>query len=1420
MTAGGWLRFWYPWSGSVRFDDQGYVRDPERTELFRSLNPDLVPFDAIRGKRILALLGEPGSGKSYALRDEFQRVRAAGRRAKLVDLKEYSDESRLIRDSFETDMISAEGERFLFLDSLDEALIRLETLSSLVVSELERLPQSGLFIRIACRTADWPQSLDAGLVRLANTESTTRGSDAEVYAAYVLAPLRRRDIAQAALSAGLDADVFLDWIERIPAVALAIKPLTLSLLIGAFGGKDKPATQVELYDRGCRYLLEEPDLVRRERRRTSASSVQRLGAAKLCAAALILGGRRAIWRAPDLGAVPEDTVLLDEIVESSKIVGPALQVSQLKELLCSALFTTRGRAEEIAFEHQTYGEYLAARFLVDHDPPLAQLVEVLTQGEERLVIPQLRETAAWVAQMRRDFYRFLLERDPKVLLRSNVATGDQERRKELVDALLHLYAEGRLFDDWDARHYYALLAHPALAAQVRPTILNRNQPFVARAGAIALAETNAIDETGPDLLRVALDATNDVNLRINAAYAIARRGSRGVREQMRPLLHDAGDRDHELRGCALRALWPEFLSPRDLFAELQPEGTMRLFGAYQGFLLSDVLPSLKDSDLVDALEWVRDRSRDERGMPFHYDGLADGIVGRAAQLVGDAAIRHALAEALVARQRHRQEMLSQRDAYAALADQDIRRAIATTAVESDGTDSVPFEVTHGSPPILWPTDREWIIEQGLAATDDDLVRRWARVAEMFVGSDDEPFFAQLYEAAEGRQPFKVVFEAYFAAIPLDSEAAKWLRQRESRRAERRPLLDPAPSDRIEGALRAIEAGDVDRWWILNREMTLDADSTHYEWHRIFEPDLRKSVGWKEASAEVHARVVSAARRFVLDHVPGPSDWLGLDIFKDVDFAGYRAFVLLLAEDRAFLEGLAPEVWKRWAIVLAGYPAFGENDAVQRELLGLALPHAAPELIGAFEVLLTKDCRQHDHPFFLRSIPETADSRLSDMLLRLVMAHSTTPACVGALLERLFNLQNPSAIEWASQRITRPGHAKTRQRLISVHAARALLLSDSKRAWPLVWRSIVKTPDYGRELFLSIAEIWDRKDWLGSLTEAQTADLYMWLEHQFPHPEDPPREGAVPPRAELADLRDRLVQMLGRVGTTDAVAALRRIRATFATEEYRWIDRVIVEATDLAAARSWAPVDLKGLAALVGDGRRHLVESERALQDAVVEALARLQLELRDETPAVVDLWEFARDHVRPKDELSVSNYVRRFLKRDLAQRGIAVNREVEIRDANPTGAGQLLDLRIDATQNANGGRFDVVSVFVEVKASWSPDLMTAMRAQLVGRYLQDTTVRHGIFIAGWFASARWDSRDRRKAQSERRSLEHVQSELALEAERLSGTHLRVVPFVLDASLRDEDVATTSRTRARRRARPRQTERAGAQRRPSRGSIQL
>jgi hypothetical protein len=59
----GWKRFWCPWNDSFDLHDSGYLADPDGP-YGRHWNADLRTFDEIAGLHCLALLGEPGIGKT------------------------------------------------------------------------------------------------------------------------------------------------------------------------------------------------------------------------------------------------------------------------------------------------------------------------------------------------------------------------------------------------------------------------------------------------------------------------------------------------------------------------------------------------------------------------------------------------------------------------------------------------------------------------------------------------------------------------------------------------------------------------------------------------------------------------------------------------------------------------------------------------------------------------------------------------------------------------------------------------------------------------------------------------------------------------------------------------------------------------------------------------------------------------------------------------------------------------------------------------------------------------------------------------------------------------------------------------------------------------------------------------------------
>ena len=246
-----WKRFCSPRTGNINLSDGGYLYDPD-SEYGDIYNPDVIHFEALAKKSCLVILGEPGTGKTHALKEakDVIEARASERDLTLcLDLGRSRSEDRLVRDIFEHEtFISWKNDAnkllYLFLDSLDECILRIDTIGMLLIDEFKKYPRQRLFLHIACRTGMWPISLEKELEQLWCKDAI---------GIYELVPLRKKDVIEAARANELNSNKFLEEINEKNAVPLAIKPLTLNLLINIYlNNQSLPLSQVELYLKGCK----------------------------------------------------------------------------------------------------------------------------------------------------------------------------------------------------------------------------------------------------------------------------------------------------------------------------------------------------------------------------------------------------------------------------------------------------------------------------------------------------------------------------------------------------------------------------------------------------------------------------------------------------------------------------------------------------------------------------------------------------------------------------------------------------------------------------------------------------------------------------------------------------------------------------------------------------------------------------------------------------------------------------------------------------------------------------------------------------------------------------------------------------------------------------------------------------------------
>ena len=151
----------------------------------------------------------------------------------------------------------------------------------------------------------------------------------------------------------------------------------------------------------------------------------------------------------------------------------------------------------------------------------------------------------------------------------------------------------------------------------------------------------------------------------------------------------------------------------------------------------------------------------------------------------------------------------------------------------------------------------------------------------------------------------------------------------------------------------------------------------------------------------------------------------------------------------------------------------------------------------------------------------------------------------------------------------------------------------------------------------------------------------------------------------------------------------------------------------------------------------------------------------------------------PVAEDALSDHVKMFLKRELADSEIVVNREVEVGRVPGAPLGSRTDIKIDAVRrDENGQAYDAIVAVIETKGCWNPEVFTAIEGQLRDDYLRRLGAPVGIYLVGWFDEANWDESDSRKRRVPSMGLSEARRLLDQKAAKLSkGYIIRAV--VLD-----------------------------------------
>jgi hypothetical protein len=1388
-----WKRYWLLFGSTYTYDHFGFpsfheysLDSGEQIRKTRSLSE-------LSEIKCLILLGEPGSGKTT----EAKNAKHDNAFNLTYELNTCSTELELFSGitscNLFRDWLDSDDSLYLYLDGFDEALLNIKTIRNSLISWLNRnkedfniipvesqinRPYRKFFLRITCRSAIWSDETTNKL------ESLFGPSNVKVYE---LAPLTRSDVVLAAKINSFNEQDFINTIRDRELIPFTGEPFVLKFLIESYkSGKLSEDTydKVKLFHDGSIHLATEINEMYKPLKVLTPE--ERIRIAGRVATYVQICNKNKIWTDEITTEVnQEDLVLHDILNDNFGNVENKIQINlkSIKETLNSALFSPHNNVNRIIFKHRSYGEFLAAMHLNEMQITNQLVQQLLTSPFDKFrAIPQIEEVIVWLATMNEKTFFLFLDSEPLLMLKVS-KKFTQDERKMLVDSILKSANEFESIDSYDGRKFYIKLQHSDLGEQLLP-YLEKGKNIVVKRTAIDIAGACRTIDLLPSLVKILNNQSENYYVRKEVINAISEIGERNqILELRKFVLTDiVEDIDDEFKGAAFKVLYPEFLSTTEMVVALTPLKRNNLYGAYHSFIdsVGDLIPVSDFETAIKSL--IENDSIFNRRSNNQFENLLKRLLSRSWKVIEKSVTVSTMASFLLRFYKNNFHFEVTEDDYS-------RRLIAKEIIFKHYDSIEYYEIagrTGRSTRLISNNDFSWLVDLIKTTTDGSLIDYMSNVMRYIFDHNDARATIDFFEIAFAKPEVMKNYEGWFKAIDLDSELAVELRKEHTSNKESLEVVEEYIDETYSAGvnqsreyvikhLDKFEAGDLSEWWRLI--MALGSDNGDgYFLQNDFEFDITKLKGWNILDNTIKQRIENGCRIYLNQYKELNLEWINTNEYSRPELAGYKALVFLLRTGDTYIDSLPLEFWKKWhSVIFYCVVNQHENKNQYYQKLLIKCHSNSKELFpSTIEKYFKIKISQGKSLYELYKLEDIIDDGIAEALLQIIVS----PHIQGneLIIDLLFSKKIKKVREYSWHQFNLLLQGESLDQELGLYCSAALLQNPYKDEWDFFWRKLIKENQLAKKIFLRQSNAFSLKrgSSLMDIAPKQLASLLIWLYRNFPPEEDPLHDTAYSPSARdnIRDLRSVIIKNLIETGSIESVDAMRYAATKIHDrDDFRWW---LLSAREFMRKNTWTPLKTSELRTLFHNFNKRVVRNEYDLLIVIEESLNRLQKKMQGDNPTSFFLWDrISANRFKPKDENSLSDFIKMHLDYELREQKIIINREVEIKRSTGRRDGQRTDLYIQALSADPAESF--FTVVIEVKGCWNGELKTAMETQLRNRYLSKHKSSHGIYIVGWYVCSHYNTKN---IKGTKRSM---QLYLMKQAENLAnGVYLK--SMVLDCTI--------------------------------------